>query len=103
MTPGIAFADTVGGRAAVLAGTSLNVALVVQAYLRPDSNLERLRQAYDWLDPSLLRAALAYAEAYPDEVEASIRDQERWAAPERVWETYPFTRPRAAARGAIAA
>ena len=39
-----------------------------------------------------LRSALAYAEAYPDEIEARIQADEAWT-PERLWETYPFMRP----------
>jgi len=39
-----------------------------------------------------LRSALAYAEAYPEEIEARIEADEAWTA-ERIWEAYPFTRP----------
>jgi hypothetical protein len=51
-----------------------------------------LRQAYHWLDERQLRAALAYAEAYPEEIEARLAAEEHWT-PERVWQTYPFTGP----------
>ena len=59
----------------------------------PKLTLERLRQAYHWLSEHELRAAVAYAEAYPEEIEERLRADEYWT-PERVWETYPFMRPR---------
>jgi uncharacterized protein (DUF433 family) len=90
--PGIIFADTRRGREAKLAGTRLGVWEIVRGYRSEDCDWSRLREAYDWLSESQLRAALAYAELYPEEIEERIRIDEEWT-PERVWETYPFMRP----------
>ena len=58
-----------------------------------DEDWERLRASYHWLSDNQLRAALAYAAAYPEEIEERLRADERWT-PETLWATYPFTRPR---------
>ena len=57
-----------------------------------DHNWERLREAFHWLTEQQLRSALAYAEAFPDEIEDRLREEERWT-PEYTWAKYPFTRP----------
>ncbi len=90
--PGISFIDSASGRTAAIAGTGIKVWLLVQAYRDMDSSWERLREAFHWLTEHQLRAALAYAEAYPDEIEEILREQERWT-PEYTWAKYPFMRP----------
>jgi uncharacterized protein (DUF433 family) len=40
------------------------------------SSFARLRRAFDWLKPQQLRAALAYAEMYPGEVQELVREHE---------------------------
>ena len=91
--PGIVFADSTSGRVARVAGTGLEVFEIVRAFRDMDENWERLRTAYHWLSEHQLRAALAYAAAYPEEIEERLRADERWT-PETLWATYPFTRPR---------
>ncbi len=90
--PGIVFVDSPSGRVAKVAGTGLGVWEIVMAYRAVDEDWERLREGYHWLSEHQLRTALAYAEAYPDEIEHRIQLDERWT-PERTWEMYPFTRP----------
>jgi uncharacterized protein (DUF433 family) len=90
--PGIVFGDSRGGRVARVAGTGLAVWEIARAYRDVDFDSQRLADAYHWLQEGQLRAALAYAEAYPDEIAARIALDEEWA-PERVWQTHPFTRP----------
>lgn len=90
--PGIAFADEPGGRVAKLAGTGLGVWEIIASYRRLGEDWDSLRDSFDWLDGLQLRAALAYAAAYPEEIEARFRDQDQWT-PERVWAEFPFTRP----------
>jgi uncharacterized protein (DUF433 family) len=90
--PGITFGESGGGRVARLAGTGLAVYEIVRTLRDVDNDPARLRDAYDWLSEQQLRSALAYAEAYPDEIEERLRDEADWT-PERVWETYPFMRP----------
>ncbi|MBM2811923.1 MAG: hypothetical protein HW416_2682 [Chloroflexi bacterium] len=90
--PGIVFTDTQRGRTARLGGTGLAVHEIVRAYRDVDRDWERLRQAYHWLSDIQLRRGLAYAEAYPEEIEDRLARDDQWT-PERLWETYPFMRP----------
>ncbi len=92
--PGIVFGDSPSGRVARVAGTGLGVHEVVSAYRNVGNDWDRLREAFHWLSEHQLRAALAYAEAFPDEIDAQIRENEA-CTPERTWETYRFMRPRA--------
>ena len=93
--PGIVFVDGPNGRVARVAGTGLDVFELVGAFRNMDEDRERLRAAYHWLSEQQLRAALAYAAAYPEEIEERLRAEERWT-PETLWTTYPFTKPRRA-------
>ena len=90
--PGIAFQDAPSGRTAVIAGTGLEVFEIVRSCREIGCDWEQLGEAYHWLTEAQLRAALAYASAYPDEIEPRIALDEYWT-PERVWATYPFMRP----------
>lgn len=90
--PGIVFGDTRRGRVARLAGTGLAVYEVIRTLHEVDDDPARLRAAYHWLTEPQIRAVLAYAEAYPDEIDQRLSDEADWTA-ERVWETYPFMRP----------
>ena len=87
--PGIAFADGPNRRVARVAGTGLEVFEIVAAFRNVDEDWERLRAAYHWLSEQQLRAALAYAAAYPEEIEERLRAEERWT-PDTLWTTYPF-------------
>jgi hypothetical protein len=53
---------------------------------------EHLKASYPWLSEYQLQAALAYAEAYPEEIGDRLQREARWT-PEAVWSSYPFTRP----------
>jgi len=90
--PGISFMDAASGRTAVIGGTGIKVWLLVQDYRAMDCSWERLREAFHWLSEHQLRSALAYAEAFPDEIEEILREEERWT-PEYTWAKYPFMRP----------
>ncbi len=91
--PGIVFADGPNRRVARVAGTGLEVFEIVRAFRDMDEDWERLRAAYHWLSEQQLRAALAYAAAYPEEIEERLRAEEHWT-PETLWTTYPFMKPR---------
>ena len=91
--PGITFTDSASGRVARLAGRNTKVFEIAAALRAVNGDEERLRQDYAWLSEQELRAALAYAEAYPDEIEARVRQDESWNAA-AIWLAYPFTRPR---------
>ena len=90
--PGIAFADEWNRREAKVAGTGLGVWEVIEGYRNVDEDWERFKEAYHWLDEFQLRAALAYAEAYPEEIEEHLRENAYWT-PERLWAKYPFMKP----------
>jgi uncharacterized protein (DUF433 family) len=90
--PGIVFVDGGRERQVVVAGTGLEVWEVVDAYRSVSENFERLKECFDHLSNDQLGAALAYAAAYPAEVDARIAENESWT-PQRTWETYPFMRP----------
>jgi uncharacterized protein (DUF433 family) len=83
--PGIVFTDGTLGRVPRIAGTGIEVFEVIQRYEGFDHSWDRLAESFDWLKPEQLRAALAYYEAYPDEVNARLdREKEveiRLAAP----------------------
>lgn len=90
--PGIDFTDGYRGRMAKVAGTGIQVWEVVRDYRDMDACWDDLREAYHWLNETQLRAALAYAEAYPTEIDERIRIDEEWT-PEKLYATYPFMRP----------
>ncbi|MBI4493817.1 MAG: DUF433 domain-containing protein [Chloroflexi bacterium] len=91
--PGIVFADGPAGRRARVAGTGIDVFELITTYRAEHEDWEQLKETYHWLSEQQLRAALAYAAAYPGEIEERLRQEERWT-PEELWATYPFTRPR---------
>lgn len=90
---GIAFADGPAGRRAVIGGSGLDVWEVVATWKAGDKNHDRLRQSYHWLTEAQLRAALAYYEIYPEEIDARLEREAQWT-PERVRREFPFSRPR---------
>ncbi len=76
--PGILFAAGPAGRRARIAGTGLDVWEVVAVYRSVDRDTARLRAALPWVAEPLVRAALSYYAAYPDEIEGRIAANERW-------------------------
>ena len=93
MTPGVVFADGPGGRRAVVAGTGLDVWEIIATWKTCGGDLGKLRKSYSWLSEPQLRAALAYYELYPEEIDARLEREARWT-PERVARELPFARPR---------
>lgn len=90
--PGIGFVDGPAGRRAVVAGTGLDVWEVVATWKDSGRNYEALRRNYPWLTEAQIRAALAYYEVYPAEIEARLLRESQWT-PERVRRELPFSRP----------
>ncbi|HZQ37224.1 MAG TPA: DUF433 domain-containing protein [Dehalococcoidia bacterium] len=74
--PGIIFADGPTGRRARIAGTGIEVFEIVWSYRANGQNRERLAAEYDWLRPDQLDAALAYAAAFPGEIEHHLKRAE---------------------------
>ena len=71
----IDFRDTAGGRQAYLQGTRLAVWMVVKIVRSFDSSIEK---AADHLErPSaMIQSAMNYAQAFPEEIEAAIADND---------------------------
>lgn len=92
--PGIAFMDGATGRRAVIAGTGVDVWEVLYVYEHADRDLGRLRQAFTQLTEPQLRAALAYATRYPEDIGRRIAAHDAWT-PERLAQECPaFVPPR---------
>lgn len=91
--PGIVFMDGPTGRRASVAGTGIDVWEVVSQFREVGEDFEALKECYPWLEEARLSSALAYYEAYGEEIDARIEREEGWT-PERLWSEHPFTRPR---------
>jgi len=84
--PGMGFRGPEAGREAWVIGSGLDVWEIVEAY-RDFGSLERMLGETD-LSERQLRLALAYAEAYPDEIEQALAENRR---PVEDWRRlYPF-------------
>jgi uncharacterized protein (DUF433 family) len=90
--PGIVFVDGATGRRAALAG-GLDVWEIIATWQQGSRSFEELQQNYPWLTEIQLRAALAYYELYPSEIDARLEREAQWT-PERVWQEFPFLQPR---------
>jgi uncharacterized protein (DUF433 family) len=71
----------------------LDVWEIIATWREAGSSFAELTQNYPWLSEVQLRAALAYYELYPAEIDTWLKREEEWA-PERVWREFPFLRPR---------
>lgn len=96
-TPGIVFADGPSGRRAVVAGTGLDVWEVVRAWREGDRAFGELCREYSWLAEPQLRAAIAYYELYPEEIDARLAREERWTS-ESLRREHPALVPRGSRR-----
>jgi uncharacterized protein (DUF433 family) len=90
--PGIVFADGPTGRRARIAGTGLEVFEIIDQYLAVEKSWEGLQQCFDWLNERQLRAALAYYEAYPEEIDERLAREEALTE-EAIYAAYPFMKP----------
>ncbi len=84
--PGIGFRGPEASREAWVIGSGLDVWEIVEAY-RDFGSLERMLAETD-LSERQLRLALAYAEAYPDEIEQALAENRRPI--EELRQLYPF-------------
>jgi len=90
--PGVVFADGASGRRAVVAGTGIDVWDVIAAWKAGGQDPEKLRGDFSWLKETQLRAALAYYQLYPAEIDARLERERSWT-PERLRKELPFTSP----------
>jgi uncharacterized protein (DUF433 family) len=90
--PGVLFADSPLGRIAQIAGTGLAIWEIVRTFREVSDDSGRLQAAYHWLTERQLRAALAYAAAYSEEIESRIAEEVLLESQE-IWRQYPFLAP----------
>jgi uncharacterized protein (DUF433 family) len=76
--PGIIFALGVSGRRARVAGTGIEVWEIIAQYNSSNRDQKRLQQAFHWLTPGQIKAALGYYAVYPAEIKALIARNEQW-------------------------
>jgi len=87
--PGIVFTDGVIGRKARVAGTGQDVWEIIATYKSVKNDIERLIKAYHWLTEQQLRSAIGYYNAYQNEIEKHIEQNESWTH-EKISKHYPF-------------
>ena len=90
--PGVVFVQRRDGRRAAVAFSGLEVWEIVATWKEGGESWQALAEAYPELSESQLRAALAYYQAYPDEIDERLEREAYWT-PGRVAEEFPFTRP----------
>lgn len=96
--PGIVFVDARGARRAALAHSGLEVWEVIATWREGGERWDALRAAYPELSDVQLRAALAYYQLYPAEVDERLAREAAWT-PERAAAELPYTRPPVRAAG----
>jgi len=74
--PGIYFADEPAGREAKIAGTGLGVWEVIAVHGAVRGRQQALAKRFPWLSEAQIRAALIYYQAYHDEIEALVAENQ---------------------------
>ena len=87
--PGIVMVDGPTGRRAVVAGSGLDVWEIIATWQAGKRDEQQLAENYPWLTAPQLRAALAYYELYPDEIDQRLDREQQWT-PERLQRDLPF-------------
>jgi uncharacterized protein (DUF433 family) len=89
--PGILFADGATGRRARIGGTGIEVFEVIDAYEIFGRDREKLEQDLKQLDSDQIDAALAYYEAFPEDIAPRLKsDEQVHAEAEAMWAKYPW-------------
>jgi uncharacterized protein (DUF433 family) len=89
--PGIVFVQRRDGRRPAIAFSGLEVWEIIATWKEAGEDWSRLLEAYPELSENQLRAAVAYYQAYPKEIDERLAREAEWT-PERVGEELPFTR-----------
>jgi uncharacterized protein (DUF433 family) len=89
--PGIVFLQRRDGRRPAIAFSGLEVWEVAATWKEGGESWQGLVEAYPELSEQQLRAAVAYYQAYPEEIDERLAREAYWT-PERVAEELPFTR-----------
>lgn len=87
--PGIIFTEGVSGRRARVAGTGIEVWEIIASFEGMGKDFKRLKQAYHWLTEQQLKAAIGYWEAYPEEIDFLISENESWTM-KQIQKRFPF-------------
>jgi len=88
--PGILFVHRRDGRRPVVAFSGLEVWEIIASWKEGGERWDALLEAYPELTEGQLRAAVAYYQAYPEEVDARPEREAYWT-PERIAGELPFT------------
>lgn len=91
--PGIIFTPGLSGRRARVAGTGIEVWEIIAQYKSLNHSQKQLKQAFHWLAPGQIKAALGYYVAYPYEIDDLIARNEQWTE-ETLERRYPALSPR---------
>lgn len=91
--PGIIFTPGLSGRRARVAGTGIEVWEIIAQYKSLNHSQKQLQQAFHWLAPGQIKAALGYYVAYPYEIDDLIARNEQWTE-ETLERRYPALSPR---------
>jgi len=89
--PGVVFVQRRDGRRPAIAFSGLEVWEIIATWKEAEESWEELTAAYPELTAAQLRAAVAYYQAYPGEIDERLEHEAYWT-PERVAEELPFTR-----------
>jgi uncharacterized protein (DUF433 family) len=89
--PGIVFVQRRDGRRPAVAFSGLEVWEIIAIWKETGERWKQLVEALPELSEHQLRAAVAYYQGYPDEVDDRLAREEYWT-PARVREELPFTR-----------
>lgn len=89
--PGIVFVQRHDGRRPAIAFSGFEVWELIAAWKEAGESWTELATAYPELSENQLRAAVAYYQAWPEEIDERLAREAYWT-PERVAEELPFTR-----------
>jgi uncharacterized protein (DUF433 family) len=91
--PGILFADGPTGRRARIGGTGIEVFEVIDRYELVGQDRVRLQELFHWLEPHQISMAIAYYEAFPEDIKPYLlTEEEEIAAMEELHAKYPWMR-----------
>src|SRR3954467_11559429 len=71
--PTIHFEDGATGRRACVPGTGIPIWEVIEYYEHVDRDFESLQRGFDWIKKHQLEAAIAYYEAFPEDITPRLK------------------------------
>ena len=92
--PGIVFADGATGRRARVGGTGIEVFEVIDLYELFGRDRQKVQESLPQLDTYQINMAIAYYEAYPEDIAPRLKSDEQVQAElEALWAKHPKTSP----------